>query len=681
MAPFGTRRHTWYISLTHKAWTGGTSSRTPPLPDSYVPRASEIDLPPPGGAPTVSIVIPVHNGIAVTARCLASIAICGSASSFEVIVVDDRSTDGTADFLAQIANIVVITNQTNVGYLKSCNAGLARARGTYTVLLNNDTLVCEGWLDALVETAARHPKPTAVGAKLIYPDGALQEAGSIIWSDGSGWNYGRGDDPAAFPYEFVREVDYCSAACLLVPTDLFRQLHGFDEQFSPAYYEDTDLAFAIRAAGGRVLYQPRAEVVHLEGASHGTNTGQGIKGFQKINKPRFETKWACELANQHPPEAVRVSLARDRRSGFRVVIFDDKVPAPDRDSGSVRMTALLRMLQELGGVVTFVPANLTKADPYTGLLQQLGVEVVYAPARVKQHLGSLGTSVGLCVLSRPHVAHAYLPCVRRLLPAATALYDAVDVHFVREARAARLTGTPRAHRHAARVRTKELGVVRSADSTIAVTEDEAELLRRAVPGASVHVLPNVHALRPANPGPEGRTGLLFVGGFEHRPNEDAVLYLISDLMPDLRKVIPGVRLRVVGAAPTESVRNLAGPDVEVLGWVGDLSPLYARSRVFVAPLRYGAGMKGKVGESMAFGLPVVTTAVGAEGFGLTNGKHLLVADEPIAFAEQVRRLYVDDHLWTAVSTNGRIFIEENYGEAAARSRLEAILQDLKLLDS
>lgn len=679
VAPLGSRRNRWYIQLTHKSWATSRPLPTPCFPESYVPSTKDIHLPVPNEYPVVSIVIPAHNGVEVTARCLAAIALAQTATSFEVIVVDDASTDSTNDFLAAVPNLTLVTHRHNVGYLKSCNAGLARARGIYTLLLNNDTLVGERWLDAMIQTALGSGKPTAVGAKLVYPDGALQEAGAIVWSDGSGWNYGRGDDPAAFSYEYVREVDYCSAACLLVPTDLFRQVGGFDEQYSPAYYEDTDLAFSLRAVGGRVVYQPRAVVVHLEGASHGTATSDGVKRFQVRNKPRFVAKWATELRHQHPADEAHVAVARDRRPGFRAVVFDDKVPTPDRDSGSVRMAAMLQVLGELGALVTFVPANFTKAEPYTDRLQQDGVEVVYAPARLEKHLAALGKRVEICVLSRPDVAAAYLPTVRRLLPSATVLYDAVDLHLLREERRAQLEGTRRAHRRAARVRSRELGVVRSADFTIAVSDEEAAMLRREVGGASIGVLPNVHSTPPPTSRLAGRAGLLFVGGFQHKPNEDAVIHLATTLMPMLRAVLPGVHLRVVGAGALESVHHLAAPDIEVIGWVPDLTALYASSRVFVAPLRYGAGMKGKIGESMAHGLPVVTSPIGAEGFGLTNGEHLLVADNPAGFVEQVRRVYTEDLLWHALSRQGRSFIESNFSLDRARCRLRAILRDLKVL--
>ncbi len=226
-----------------------------PLDTQSVEAVGDPDTPdqmPCASNPEVSIVIPVYNKWAYTAACLRSLAETSCAAGFEVIVVDDQSTDETAQRLPAVNGLVHLRNEQNLGFVGSCNRGAEQARGRYIVMLNNDTQVLDGWLDALLETFERYPDTGLAGARLVYPDGSLQEAGGIVFRDGSGWNYGRDDDPDRPDYQFVREVDYCSGACIMLPTGLFRELGGFDSHYAPAYYEDTDLAFRVRARGLKV---------------------------------------------------------------------------------------------------------------------------------------------------------------------------------------------------------------------------------------------------------------------------------------------------------------------------------------------------------------------------------------------------------------------------------------------
>jgi GT2 family glycosyltransferase len=235
----------------------------------------------------ISIIIPVFNQLRFTQACLASLQENQGTERFEVIVVDDCSTDGTAEAVALMPGVVYMRNETNSGFIASCNRGAEKARGNYLTFLNNDTLVRDGWLSALVGTFAEEPQAGIVGSKLVYPDGRLQEAGGIIWQDASGWNYGKFDDASKPEYNYLREVDYCSAAALMIPKALFHDVGGFDSRYAPAYYEDTDLAFKVRRAGYKVLYQPLSEVIHYEGATGGTDLASGTKKYQDINRSRF----------------------------------------------------------------------------------------------------------------------------------------------------------------------------------------------------------------------------------------------------------------------------------------------------------------------------------------------------------------------------------------------------------
>jgi O-antigen biosynthesis protein len=275
---------------------------------------------PSAAAPRASIVIPVYNQFAHTLACLRALAAHPPRLACEVIVVDDGSTDETAAALVQVQGLRYFRRPENGGFVAACNDGARQASGDYLVFLNNDTVPQPGWLDALVGTFDSHPSAGLVGAQLLYPDGRLQEAGGIVFADGSGWNYGRNESPDDPRFSFVRDADYCSGAAIALPRALFEQLGGFEACYAPAYYEDTDLAFAVRSAGHRVLYQPAARVVHVEGATAGTDPRQGVKAFQERNRHAFVERWRTQLERLPAPATPSAgSIAGTRR---QVLVID-----------------------------------------------------------------------------------------------------------------------------------------------------------------------------------------------------------------------------------------------------------------------------------------------------------------------------------------------------------------------
>jgi O-antigen biosynthesis protein len=629
--------------------------------------------------PDVSIVIPVHSRAELTRRCLQAVVASSAGVSYEVIVVDDAADADTKAMLGAVDGAHVVVNEQNVGFLRSVNRGAAEARGQHIVLLNNDTEPQLGWLSALVERAECGHDVGVVAAKLVYPDGTLQEAGGIVWRGGEPWNYGRGGDAAAPEYNYVREVDYGSAAALLVRAELWRAAGGFDERFAPGYFEDTDLCFTARALGRRVLYEPRAAVIHLEGQSLGTDVSTGGKRHQELNRPKFAEKWRAALREQPPhPTPQRAHLASDRRRGPHVLIIDHRVPTPDRDSGSLRMHHVLEGLVGMGCRVTFLPDNLEPLEPYTSNLQGMGVEVLTGRVNVPERIAALGSVLRLAILSRPYVAPRYLHLVREYAPGARVAYDTVDLHFLREER--RMAFDERADtRIADGFRGLELALARAADVTLVVTEEERELLERLEPGLAVAVVPNANEIARDVPGPEERAGLLFVGGFEHAPNVDAALHLAHAVMPRIWRDLPDATLTIVGGKAPPEVQALASPGIDVAGWVPDIGPLLRESHVMVAPLRYGAGMKGKVTQSLAAGLPVVTSRVGAEGLDAEDGRELLLADDTKQFADRVVQLHCDDELWCTLSANGQALVERLCSPSVQLRALERLLAEPRAL--
>ncbi|MBK1641619.1 hypothetical protein CKO12_06970 [Chromatium okenii] len=632
-------------------------------------------------APLVSIIIPVFNKLDYTLACLDSIAEQLPQVAIEVLVIDDHSNDDTERELSARDDIRYLRNATNLGFVGSCNRGAAEARGAFLFFLNNDTVVLSGWLDTLVQTFIDYPQAGLVGSKLIYPDGRLQEAGGIIWADASGWNWGRLANPNAPEFNFLRAVDYCSGAALLIRTTLFNEIGGFDMRYAPAYYEDTDLAFTVRAHGLQVFYQPLSQVIHYEGITAGTDLSSGMKAYQVRNRERFYTKWASVLLTHGDAASHSPRLSADRHIVGRLLVIDACTPTPDQDSGSLDMFNYLRLFLSFGYRVTFIPASdLLHFGRYTSALQALGVECLYHPYihSVMDVLRERGTEFAAVMLTRVTVASDLIAHVKTYCPQAKILFNTVDLHFLREQRLIELSGDHTALPHVLQLRTQELAVMRQADTTIVISPVEQALLAEIAPEVRVRVIPILREIPGRSADFVPRSGLIFVGGFRHPPNIDAMQWFCAEIWPLLRRERPTLELFIVGSHLVPEVAALAGNGVQVLGFVEDIAPIFARVRLSIAPLRYGAGQKGKVVTSLGYGVPAVLTPVAAEGLGLGADEGALVAEKPADFAAAVMRLHEDETLWQRLSAGGLARVEREFSVAANRDRLATLMIELGL---
>jgi GT2 family glycosyltransferase/SAM-dependent methyltransferase len=628
--------------------------------------------------PLVSVIIPIYGQIDYTLQCLFSIAANQPQAAFEVIIIDDCSPDNSVEALTNVKSIRLIRNAENQGFIRSCNTGASVAQGKYLYFLNNDTQVTSGWLDELLRTFQEFPGTGLVGSKLIYPDGRLQEAGGIIWQDGSAWNFGHSQDPLLPIYNYAREVDYCSGASILVPKVLFDELGGFDEHYLPAYCEDCELAFKIRDQGYRVIYQPLSVVIHYEGITSGTDTSKGTKAYQIENLKKLYDRWKDRLQT-HQPAGIEVDNAKDRRAVRRVLVIDHCTLTPSEDAGSVIVFNLLLLLREMDFQVTFIPEdNFLYMPEYTTVLQRNGIEVLYAPyiTSVEQHLKEFGGRYDLAFLIRPVVIERHIWNIRKYSPQAKVLFHTVDLHFLRMSREAELQSDEIKQQQSNEMKRLELAAIRASDATIVVSTTEFELLRPELPDTKLYVFPLIMNVQGTSKTFADRKDIVFVGGYRHSPNVDAVQYFVTEIMPLLRQQLPSVHFHVVGSKVPPEIQALASDDVIIVGFVEDLTPLLDKMRVSVAPLRYGAGIKGKIGSAMAVGLPVVATPLAAEGMSLTNGENILIADSAEAFAATIVKLYQDDALWNQISQNSLVFADKAWGAESAYQLLTEIVADL-----
>jgi len=626
--------------------------------------------------PKISIIIITYNQVEALKRNIQSIEVLSTYKNYEIIIVTNNHDESSEmrQYLKTLKHKVIVYDK-DYSFGGMNNLGASNAKGEFVLFLNDDTEVASpNWLEGFLSLAL-NDKVGAVGAKLLYPNMKIQDCGGIVWQDGTAWNYGRflnSNDPRC---NYVRDADYITGACLFVKKQIFDQVGGFDRRYEPAYWEDTDLCFSIQKEGYRVLYQPLSKVIHYEGQTQGINTSKGIKSYQIVNQKKFYDKWKAILENRLMGSMPNSLLERDRREGLNILYIDNYVPEPDKDSGSLRTFNMLGILSYMKNKVTFWHDNQKHTQPYVTELQQKGIEVMDNTNNFDRFLDERKNVYDVAILTRPYIAVKYIDKIKTKMPNCKIIFDTMDLHYLRlERRAAVLEKKQAAQ--AILMKKLEFSLIKKSSITILTSPAEYEILNREDELSTFAILPNIHAESENHVEPfEKRSDIMFVGGFLHEPNVDAVKYFIKEILPNIKQKISNVKLFVVGSNPTEEIKQLSSDHVIVTGFVKDLQPFYDKCRVMVAPLRYGAGIKGKVTQSLTKGMPLITTSIGGEGMNLIDGEHCMISETPKEFAQKTIQVYNDEKLWSKLSKNGMIVAQE-YSAEKAKACFELMFSSL-----
>ncbi|WP_161594655.1 glycosyltransferase [Marimonas lutisalis] len=633
--------------------------------------------------PDVSIVIPAHNKVEVTYLALCSLLVAHNNASFEVIVVDDASTDETAQLEDIVSGITVIHNADAQRFIRACNAGAEKAKGDYIVLLNNDVEVTAGWLDELIAAFSRFDKVGLVGAKLLYPNGQLQDAGGIIWGSGNPWNYGNGQNAMEPRFSYARQADYLSGAAMMVPANVWKEVGGLSSYLEPMYFEDTDFAFKVRDAGYTTWFVPSSVVYHYEGMTAGTDTASGYKKYQELNRPKFKRHWAKAYAG-FGKQGEAPDLEKDRGIVGRVLFVDYATPRPDQDAGSYAALQEIKLVQSLGYKVSFMPMNMAHLGRYTEELQKIGVEMIYAPfySNPAEYFERHGREFDAVYITRYYVAKDILGHLRNHAPQSKIIFNNADLHFLREIRAARAENDDARLERARRTREEELQVIEEVDVVLSYNEVEHSVIQAYTDGdAKVMKCPWVVDVEADIPGFDDRKGMSFLGSYLHHPNKEGIIWFVREIMPLVVSKAGKMQLSIYGSKMDDELRALKNDLVDPVGFVQEISDAYNSHRVFIAPLRSGAGIKGKVLSALAHGIPCVLSPTAAEGIGLRSGHDCFIAETPEDWAEAIAKLEKDKAVWEKISRNAQSYMAEAFSFKRGRMQMREAFEAADLFQS
>jgi O-antigen biosynthesis protein len=618
--------------------------------------------------PTVSIIIPFYNQLNYTYNCLNYLHKNeGSQYKYEIILIDDNSTANIN--LSIYKGIRTIKNKENVGFVKSINVGIRESVGEYIYILNNDTEVQKGFLDELLYVFDNFSNVGAAGSKLLNANGTLQEAGAVVLKNCAIQNIFPKKDFFYPDINYIRKVDYCSGCSLLFKRESDNgDLNLFDEQFAPAYFEETDLCFQLKYLQNKeIYYTPFSEVVHFNGVTYNAPKNsvesklKQKKELFKTNLEKFKNKWKKQIdAIQATTVPERINEIYNNKS---LVVFCGVIPAHDRDSGSNRLKEIIQGYIELGYHVSIVKnKTFFEESDYFTYYQRLGVDVYFEhkiSRNLEHYLQKNYSKAKIAWFYNSDVFIKYYKIAQKYLPKAALIYDMVDIHHLRFKRALELEPNHKIFQKEFIKYTRiEKEAANLADYVITISDFEEKYMQQFCDSKKIITISNIHYIKIKLENTfsfEDRKDILFIGSM-HPPNIDALHFLYNDIMPLVWNKLPDLKVNVIGNVKN-CIKEINNPNFVFLGFVPDISTYFCSNKLMVAPLRYGAGVKGKIGQSFEYYLPVVMTTIGAEGMQLFNRENALIDDDKVGFANSIIELYTNKELWLKLQGNSEMSLK------------------------
>nr|WP_220572383.1 glycosyltransferase [Gluconobacter oxydans] len=609
--------------------------------------------------PDISVIVVLHNNFDMTLNALTALRASHS-GEIQLIIADSGSDDETCYIEHYVRGATILRFEGNVAFIRACNIAARNVSAPYVLFLNNDTEIQLGSVEAAINRFRLDPKVGVIGGKLIRTNGLLQEAGAIIYRDGSVAGYMRGASPDAPEANFLRRVDFCSGAVLFTRTELFRKIGGFDEDYIPAYYEETDYCVNVWKSDYDVIYDPSVSAIHYE---YGSSSAKDGTGYINRNRLIFNSKHGDFLLKKTVKSKKNINLARSIRNQYskRILFIEDRVPLKSYGSGFSRSHDIITTMAQMGHEVTVFPVfkpvvsanRLYNAFPDT-------VEIIW-----DQDINDLEDFFSLRAglydtiwICRTQNVRRLVPIIEKvshLMPLAEIVADTEAVSAVREEQYDCLLGIPKDQRLplAERLRS-EFECLLIATKIVAVNDYDASLLKKNG-FTNVSVLGHVQIPKPTPKPWDERFDFLFVGAIHdcNSPNYDSVLWLTTVLWPELEKVLPeNSRLIIAGHLGTGVSLSVFPQRARIiyLGEVDDLSTLYNDARFFIAPTRYAAGIPYKIYEADAYGLPVIASEILVNQMGWDRDKEIISAktDCENDFFNKIISVYNNYDTWLSV---------------------------------